>query len=339
MKVSIIPWISIFQSTMYYLLQLHSIAGLVTLVLLYNLWRVRRANSHKSKNLEAPEASGAWPIIGHLHLLGGRDPVARTLGALADKYGPAFTLRLGVNRALVVSSWEVMKDCFTTNDMVFATRPSSSAGKYLGYNYSFFGFAPYGTYWREVRKIAMHELLSKRRLEMLKHVRTSEVDTSIKELYSLWEKNKGTNSIKVEMNQWFLNLSFNVIIKMIAGKRYFSTIDARDESEAHRFKKAINQVMYLTGVFVMSDALPYLQWMDLQGYVRAMKRTAKELDSLIGSWVEEHRFKRRSAVSSETEGGYDFIDVMLTTLPEDDWMSSYDRDTIIKATALVCSWT
>ncbi|EXC36849.1 hypothetical protein L484_000964 [Morus notabilis] len=39
-------------------------------------------NSH---NYRVPEPLGALPIIGHLHLLGGQDPVAPILGAMADK--------------------------------------------------------------------------------------------------------------------------------------------------------------------------------------------------------------------------------------------------------------
>ncbi|KAL6207368.1 hypothetical protein ACLB2K_018326 [Fragaria x ananassa] len=102
-----------------------------------------------SKHLQAPEPTGAWPIIGHLHLLGGRDQLLyRTLGAMADKYGPAFNIRLGSRRAFVVSSWEVAKDCFTTNDKALASRPTTVAAKDMGYNYAVFGFAPYSPFWR-----------------------------------------------------------------------------------------------------------------------------------------------------------------------------------------------
>ncbi|XP_042511735.1 cytochrome P450 CYP82H23-like [Macadamia integrifolia] len=166
---------------------------------------------------------------------------------MADKYGPAFMLQLGVHRTLVVSSWELIKDCFTTNDLVFATRPRSTIGKHLGYNYAFFRFTPHGPYWRELRKIATLELLSKTRLEMLKHVRINEVNTCIKQLYSLWAK--GDNGpIKMEMNQWFNHLVFNVITNMIARKRYFGIgNDGEDEIKARRFRKVIERFAYQAG--------------------------------------------------------------------------------------------
>ncbi|KAF8402137.1 hypothetical protein HHK36_013089 [Tetracentron sinense] len=314
-----------------FLFQLQAIIGVAALIFLYYyLWRVR-AISHKSKGIRAPEPPGGWPFIGHLHLLGGKNTVARTLGALADEYGPAITLQLGIHQGLVVSSWEMIKECFTTNDRVFASRPNSAAGKYLGYDYALFAFAPYGEYWREIRKISTLELLSNSRLEKLKQVRTTEVDTCIKELYSLFTKNNKACSIKVLMNDWFEHLTFNMVIMTIARKRYFGNVDAEIESEASQFRKAIREFMYLAGVFVVSDALPYLEWMDLQGYVSSMKRNIEELDTLIASWVEEHIQKRDF---SESKGEPDFIDTMLSILSEDTLLSNHKRDTIIKATAL-----
>ncbi|KAJ4955771.1 hypothetical protein NE237_012554 [Protea cynaroides] len=137
--------------------------------------------SHKTKHMspQAPEASGAWPIIGHLPLLNPQVPLARSLATIADKYGPIFMLHIGYNRSVCVNNLEMIKDCFT-HDKVFATRPPTSAGKYLGYNYAFITLGPHGPYWHEIKKMMTLELLSKSRLDMLKHIRAGEVDTSIK---------------------------------------------------------------------------------------------------------------------------------------------------------------
>ncbi|KAJ7950312.1 Cytochrome P450 [Quillaja saponaria] len=144
-----------------------------------------------------PEASGAWPLIGHLHLLGGPQPAHLTLGNMADKYGPVFSIRLGVYRSLVVSSWEIARECFTINDKAFASRPKFLAAEIMGYNYAMLGFSAYGPYWRHVRKIVTVEVLSNHRLETLKHVRELEVKKTMKETYS--------NDIGnlVEMKNWF----------------------------------------------------------------------------------------------------------------------------------------
>ncbi|KAL6215942.1 hypothetical protein ACLB2K_015368 [Fragaria x ananassa] len=296
-----------------------------------------------SKHLQAPEPKGAWPIIGHLHLLGGGDQLLyRTLGAMADKYGPAFNIRLGSRRAFVVSSWEVAKDCFTTNDKALASRPTTVAAKHMGYNYAVFGFAPYSPFWREMRKIATLELLSNRRLEMLKHVRSSEVDMGIRELHGLWVEKGSCTPVLVEMKYWSEELTLNVVVRMVGGKRYFGTSAAEcDEEEARLCQKAISQFFHLIGIFVVSDALPYLWWLDLQGHEKAMKKTAKDLDQILGGWLEEHRRRRLKSNNGDhlkakcAEGEEDFIDVMLS-LQEQGQLSNFqhDSDTSIKSTCL-----
>ncbi|XP_010264712.1 PREDICTED: cytochrome P450 CYP82D47-like [Nelumbo nucifera] len=309
-------------------------ALLAVLVFIYYLSSLISKNIEVKKRKMAPEAAGAWPVIGHLPLLGGPELPHITLGAMADKYGPAFTIRLGVRRALVVSDWEVAKECFTINDRALATRPSGVAMKHMGYNYAMFAFAPYGPYWREVRKIATLELLSNRRLEMLKHVRVSEVNMSVRELYGLWLKNKnatGADSVKVEMKRWFGDLTLNNVLRMVAGKRYFGATAACGSAEAVRCQTVMRSFFRLVGQFVIADAIPFLGWLDMQGHEKAMKRTAKELDSILEGWMEEHRKMRLS--NDEANGEQDFMDVMLSIL-KDSKLSGYDADTINKATCM-----
>ena len=107
-----------------------------------------------------PTPSGACPVISHLQLLQGKVPVFRTLTAVADKLGTVFMIRLGMQRTVVVSDNVTVKECFTTKDKIFASRPNSAAAKILGYDYALFALAPYGPLWREMRKISILELLS-----------------------------------------------------------------------------------------------------------------------------------------------------------------------------------
>ncbi|KAL8261225.1 hypothetical protein R6Q59_025274 [Mikania micrantha] len=154
--------------------------SLSTVFLVYFIF-IRKTNTLSTER-EAPEPDGAWPIIGHLHLLGGSDQLLhRTLGAMADKYGPAFNIRLGTRRAFVVSSWEVAKECFTVNDKALVSRPKTAAAKHMGYNYKMFSLGPYSRFWREMRRISIHELLSNRRVEMMKDVRSLEINSGINE--------------------------------------------------------------------------------------------------------------------------------------------------------------
>lgn len=299
--------------------------------LLFLFWLRRSTTSTTSVAAKKtpPEVAGACPLIGHLHLLVGSQPPHVTLGKLADKYGPIFTLRLGVHRTLVVSSYETAKECFTVNDKAFASRPKSVAFEILGYDFSMFGFSPYGSYWRTMRKIATVHVLSAQRTEkLLKHVMESEVKIAMKESYNFWIKMKnnknGSERAITEMKKWFGNIALNVMFRTVVGKRFDG-----DEEENQRIRKALRDLFDLTGSFVICDTLPYLRWLDLDGKEKEMKKTAKVLDEFVCVWLDEHKRNRKPA-----GGEHDFMDVLLSTVDDHD-LDGRDSDTTIKATCLV----
>ncbi|KAJ9170153.1 hypothetical protein P3X46_018281 [Hevea brasiliensis] len=287
-------------------------AGLIALLLFAYCYAVRR--SVVAKKRQAPKPDGAWPLIGHLPLLAGSQLPHIMLGNLADKYGPIFTLQIGVHKALVVSSWEVAKELFTSNDIATANRPNFTAAKYLSYDGVMFSFC---TIWRllaRMRKLITLELLSSRQLELLKHVRVSEIGTFLKELHRCWTHKKiGSGHVLVDLKQRFSDLGLNVILRLIVGKRYSGATAGDDRKEAERCHKAMRELFHFMGLF------------------RGMKRTAKELDDLLGEWLEEHRTKRNSGdVANEKQ---DFMSVMLSVL-ERTHVGGFDSDTINKSTCL-----
>ncbi|XP_031483808.1 xanthotoxin 5-hydroxylase CYP82C2-like [Nymphaea colorata] len=77
---------------------------------------------------QPPMPTGWLPVIGHLHLLSSKPQVLKaTFSRWHEEYDPVLMLQLG----LLVSSWEMAKECFTTNDLAFSNRPLSAAAKYL----------------------------------------------------------------------------------------------------------------------------------------------------------------------------------------------------------------
>lgn len=319
-----------------FLSHLLALSGVFFLLITLYLWRSKKTPTNKIKGKLAPEPSWSLPIIGHLHQVNSQKPIFRTFADFANKYGPIFTLRLGVHPVLVISNYEAVKECFTTNDVTFASRPMSAHGTYLGYDYAAFGFAPYGPYWRTMRKLALVELLSSRRLETLKHVHISEVETLIKDLYGLCKINVG-DPTKVVISEWIEHFTLNIITEIIASKRYFDSKSGGIDGEAQRIEKLIKEYMYISGVPVVSDLIPVPKWIDIQGRMKSMKRIGKEVDVLLGSWVEEHIGKKEKATTTTTESNdnkQDFIDIMLSLLEESSELG-YSRETVIKATVSV----
>ncbi|KAJ6320787.1 hypothetical protein OIU78_016058 [Salix suchowensis] len=228
------------------------LSALITPLIYYLFWVPRKENGKRAP----PEAAGAWPLIGHLHLLGGSQPPHIILGNLADKYGLIFTVKLGANLTLILSNSEMAKECLTTNDKAFATRPKALAMDILGYNYNMFGFSPYGTYWRNIRKIITLEVLSNHRLEMFKSVREDEVRDAVAALYQQWINNKSNlqKKLLVEMKGWFSDITLNVILKIIVNRRYVDYVSHREEKSSDEWRETLRTFSELSGMFVVSDA-------------------------------------------------------------------------------------
>lgn len=301
------------------------------LFLLFN-WLLQKKRSHTTKAPPPPEAGGAWPLIGHLHLLvRSKQPPHVTLGNMADKYGPIFTFRSGVRKTLVVSNYEMAKQCFTTNDKAFASRPKTVATEIMANNLAMFGFSPYGDYWRHMRKITTMEVLSNKRIEILKHVMESEVKGVMKESYNDFMKAGKTVTV---MEQWLGNIAVNVMFRTVIGKHLIGgtgTCDG-DEKENEKVRKIVKDFFHLMGSLTVSDAFPFLRWFDLDGKVKKMNKTAKELEGYTQVWLEQHKHNKKNNMNTNS----DFMDVLLSTV-DDEGFHGHDADTIIKATCMVCT--
>ncbi|XP_070042066.1 nicotine N-demethylase CYP82E4-like [Nicotiana tomentosiformis] len=309
---------------MYHLLSpIEAIVGLVTFAfLLYLLWTKKQSNI---LNPLPPKIPGGWPVIGHLFYFNnnGDDDrhFSQKLGDLADKYGPVFTFRLGFRRFLAVSSYEAMKECFSTNDIHFADRPALLYGEYLCYNNAMLAVAKYGPYWKKNRKLVNQELLSVSRLEKFKHVRFSIVQKNIKQLY-----NCDSPMVKINLSDWIDKLTFDIILKMVVGKTYNN---GHGEILKAAFQKFMVQAMEIELYDVFH--IPFFKWLDLTGNIKAMKQTFKDIDNIIQGWLDEH-IKKRETKDVGGENEQDFIDVLLSKRSNEHLGDGYSHDTTIKAT-------
>jgi len=118
----------------------------------------RSSREHK----RMPPSPPAMPLIGHLHLIAGGLPHVslRDLAAWQQGDGGLMLLRLGTVPTLVVSSPHAAQQILCTHDASFASRPGSVVGNILSYGPSDVGFAPYGEWWRQAKKLVTTHLLA-----------------------------------------------------------------------------------------------------------------------------------------------------------------------------------
>ncbi|XP_059637059.1 cytochrome P450 81Q32-like [Cornus florida] len=277
---------------------------------------------HKIKNLP-PSPFPTLPILGHLHLL--KKPLHRTLSDLSARYGPIFLLRFGSRPVLIVSSPSAAEECLAKNDIVFANRPRLLFGKIIGYNYSNLVWAPYGDHWRNLRRISSIEILSSHRLQMLAGVRADEVRLMTRKLFRAYADQT------VDMKKVFFELLLNVMMRMIAGKRYYGET-VEDVEEATRFREIVAETFHLGGATNMGDYLPVLSWLGVNGLEKKLMVLHKKRDGLIQELIEQHRRGMKSDCSESKERKKTMIEVLLSlqqTEPE------YYTDEIIRGMMLV----
>ncbi|CAK9186298.1 unnamed protein product [Ilex paraguariensis] len=221
------------------------------------------------------------PVIGHLYLL--KQPLHQTLQKLSQKHGPIFSLRFGTRLVTVVSSPSAAEECFTKNDIVLANRPLFLVGKYIGYNFTTIVGSPYGDHWRNLRRLSAQEIFSASRLNMFLSIRQDEIKRLLRSLYL----NSQRGFAKVELRSKLTELSFNVIMRMIAGKRYFGEDEGNEE--AKHFRKLVEETLLLGGASNPGDFLPILRWIDYQGFEKKLVRLSKDMDEFLQGLIDEHK--------------------------------------------------
>ncbi|CAK9317102.1 unnamed protein product [Citrullus colocynthis] len=248
---------------------------------------------HNIRNLP-PTPFPSLPILGHLHLL--NKPIYRTLYNISNRYGPVVFLRLGSRSVLIVSSPSLAEECLTKNDIVFANRPRLLISKCFGYNSTNMIWSSYGNHWRNLRRICTVEILSTHRLHMLSIVRFEEVWSLIQRLV------KCENEI-VNMKHAFFDLTFNLMLRMIVGKRFYGD-DVDDVDEAKLFRELQAESIQLSGKSYIGDFIPLMAWLGFGSTLeKEMMDCQNRRDVLMQSLIEQHRERRTTKLDDSFRDG------------------------------------
>lgn len=244
-----------------------------------------------------PPGPRRLPLIGNLHHLSSGDLPHCVLEHLSSQYGPLMFLQLGSRSTLVVSSAELAREVLKTHDLIFSGRPPLYAAKKLTYDFVSLSFAPYGDYWREVRKIVMLELLGPKRVQMFGSVRDEEVGVMIDSIA------RNPNNL-INLSEAALYLANNVLCRSAFGKKYDGAAGDISKSRIHEL---LEETRILLGGIIVSDYLPWMGWLNkFSGLEQRADKCFKGLDSFYDKVIEEHRDPERLKPEHE-----DLVDVLL----------------------------
>lgn len=287
-------------------------------------------SSSSGAGYRLPPCPASIPILGHLHLL---SPIPhQALHKLSLRHGPLMRLLLGSVPCVVASDADTAKLFLKTHDADFASRPYSAAVHYLTYGSADFSFAPYGPYWKFMKKLCMSELLGGRMLDHLLHVRREEVRRLVDGLR--WRSGES-----VDMGGELLRATNNVISRMTMGR----TCTGETAGEADEVRRLVEEVSELTGKFNLSDYIGLFKNMDVQGFGRRCKKVQERFDAMMNKIIAEKQEKMmRKKTTSYKEGTdeelleKDILDRLLDIADDEEAEMKITRENI-KAFILVHS--
>ncbi|WVZ09843.1 hypothetical protein V8G54_014373 [Vigna mungo] len=264
--------------------------GFLTLLLTFSLLTQLRKPSAEKRRL--PPGPKKLPFIGNLHQLGTLPH--RSLQQLSRKHGPLMFLQLGSIPTLVVSSADMAKEIFKNYDSVFSGRPLVHAANRLGYG-SAVSFAPYGEYWREMRKIMISELLSPKRVRSFEAVRFDEVKRMLQAV--------SLSSGPVDLSELTLSVTNNVVCRVALGKR------EEGRGDSNKVYRMLKETQEMLGGFFVDDFFPHLGWLNKFSVLeRRLEKNFREMDRFYDEVIKEHVDKSRETAGAEHE---DVVDVLL----------------------------
>nr|AFK45297.1 unknown [Lotus japonicus] len=236
---------------------------------------------------------GPWklPLIGNLHQMAAAGSLPHhSLRELANKYGPLMHLQLGESSTVVVSSPDMAKEIMKTHGLAFAQRPELLSPKILAYGSTDIAFAPYGDYWRQMRKICTLELLSAKRVQSFSFIREDEVAKLIQSIHLSASAGSPFN-----LSKSVFSLVNTFLSRVVFGKKS----ECEDE-----LLSLIKKAVELTAGFDVAELFPSFKPLHLITRMEAkLENMHKKLDKIFDSIVNEHQ--------SDHGKGENLVDVLL----------------------------
>ncbi|EOA25259.1 hypothetical protein CARUB_v10018574mg [Capsella rubella] len=242
-----------------------------------------------------PPGPKGLPIIGNLHQLGRF--LYKSLHEISQEYGPVMYLRFGVVPVIIVSSKEGAQEVLKTHDLQTCSRPKTVGTGLFTYDFKDIGFAPFGESWREMRKLAMHELFSSKKLKSFRYIREGESALLVKKVTNYVHEKP---NYQVNLRKLIFTFSASIICRLSFGDNFCDFVDM-DTVEELVLESEKN-----LGSLAFADFLPaggIIDW--ISGQQATMKKAFAKLSNFLELLIEDHL--KRGKIQDHS----DIINVML----------------------------
>lgn len=255
----------------------------------------------KSRRGQLPPGPPGWPIVGNMFQLGSMPH--RTLNDLRDKYGEVIWLNFGAKDTMVLLSAKAATDFFKNHDLSFADRNIIEIMRAHDYYRSSLALAPYGSFWRLLRRLVTIDMLVNKRINETVSIRRKCVNDMLIWIEKEASQGNGEGRRSIHVARFVFLSSFNLLGNLMLSR---DLLDPNSKDAAEFFASMIG-LMEWGGHPNISDFFPFLRWLDPQGLKRKMKRDLGKAMKIASKFVKER-------VEEMKEGDRvrkDFLDVLL----------------------------
>lgn len=230
-------------------------------------------------------------------------------------------MNLGELPVIVVSSPKIAKEIAKTNDVAFANRVELMLPKIVLYNSTDIASAPYGDYWRLMRKLCVLEFLCHKKVRSFHSLMEDEV-------LRLVDSVRVSRAMPVDLSRRILTAECGIISRATVGR----VCEDRELLIA-----IVKEAVSIGAVFNVADLFPSMRFLHFlsagsRGRLQSMQVRA---DRILEDIIRQHEEKRLNGNGDSMEEE-DLVDVLLRASEREDLLVPITWDNI-KANIFVSS--
>ncbi|XP_059310402.1 isoleucine N-monooxygenase 1-like [Lycium ferocissimum] len=257
-----------------------------TILKITSKWNITVRNNKTNKSF--PPGPKPWPIFGSLPemLLHKKPPFYWMHKIMEEMNTEIACIRLGNVHVIPVTSPDLAREFLKIQDSNFSSRPIYMSTDLVSNGYLTSVFLPSGDHWMKMRRILASHVLSATSFQWLRRKRDEEADHLLRFVYNQCMSNQPVMNLR-KVTRYYCG---NVIRNMIFTKRLFG-------KEADEQVDALFTLIEYLHSFSISDYLPWLSFLDLDGhkaiikkaYATAIKHIDIEVDQRIQIWKDGNK--------------------------------------------------
>jgi tyrosine N-monooxygenase len=283
--------------------------------LVYKFGRKSKICSDPSSSVTVrlPPGPLPWPVVGNLPEMMVNKPAFRWIHLVMKEMGTHIAcFRLGGVNVVPITCPRIAREVLKKQDANFVSRPLTFASGAVSCGYKDAVLSPFGDQWKKMRRVLTSEIICPSRHKWLHDKRADEADNFTGYVYNLATDTSSRRGSNVDVRHITRHYCGNVIRRLVFGSRYFGEPQpdgGPGPLEVEHMDASFTSLGLLFS-FCVSDYLPWLLGLDLDGQEKVVKEANATVNRLHDKVIDE-RWRHWKGGERQDEL-QDFLDVLIT---------------------------